>query len=76
MDVTLMTKHWNADGGVPDYVNPLNYVCRHGHAERLNEMLGFFKAEGVAQGLLHWAIERTRTEIVEILLSTGHVDPN
>ena len=57
-------------------VNHLNYVCRHGHAESLNKMLGCFRAEGVAQGHLHWAIERTRTEIVEILLSTGHVDPN
>lgn len=39
-------------------------------------MLGYFRADGVTQGPLHWAIERTRTEIVEILLSTGHVDHN
>ena len=71
-----MTKHWKADGGVPNYVNPLDYVCRHGFAETSNEMLGFFRAEGVAQGSLHWAIERTRTEIVEILLIAGHLDPN
>ncbi len=57
-------------------INPLNHVCTHGYSESLTELLKFIDPKDLRLGPIHWAAERGQTEIVKILLQTGHTEPN
>lgn len=56
--------------------SPLNHVCAHGYSESLTELLKFIDPKDLRLGPIHWAAERGQTEILRILLQTGHTEPN
>jgi len=57
-------------------INALELACTKGYLECTRTLLEFLEAQNYQPGPLHWAASGGQTEIVELLLQSGHVDPN
>lgn len=54
----------------------LHHACTQGYIECLKAMLDSLKAEKYQSGPLHWASEAGQHEIVELLLTAYHLNPD
>lgn len=57
-------------------INALEHACTQGYLECARTLLGFLEPRNHQPGPLHWAASEGRTELVELLLQSGHVDLN
>lgn len=57
-------------------ISALEHACTQGYLECARTLLEFLEHKDHQPGPLHWAAGAGQTEIVELLLRSGHVDPN